>query len=153
MIQVSDQKFVNFQPKMEASSCYLEVDRQFLFLQQGKGRTDEGKWGVPAGKLEKGETPEMAARRELFEETGIMLASCSQIAHVGTLYIRRPDFDYTYYMFKIPFDAKPVVRISVEHSGYQWVTVEEVKKLPLRPGAMEALQYHKARVFLEPRVL
>jgi 8-oxo-dGTP pyrophosphatase MutT (NUDIX family) len=50
-------------------------------------------WGVPAGKLEQGETPEVAARRELLEETGIQLTSASRIAYLETLYIRKPDLD------------------------------------------------------------
>ena len=42
-VEVSDQKLANFQPKMEASACYLEVDNYILLIQQGKGKTDEGK--------------------------------------------------------------------------------------------------------------
>ena len=93
-VEVSDKKLVNFQPKMEASACYLEVDNCILLIQQGKGKTDEGRWGVPAGKLEWGETPEIAAKRELREETGIQLQFGSQLVYLGTLYIRKPDFDY-----------------------------------------------------------
>ncbi len=37
---------------------------------------------VPAGKLEKGEDPEQAARRELREETGF---ACSELIHLGVL--------------------------------------------------------------------
>lgn len=31
-VEVSDQKLVNFQPKMEASACYLEVDNRILLI-------------------------------------------------------------------------------------------------------------------------
>ena len=34
-------------------------------------RTDCNKWGFPGGALELGETPQMAAKREVKEETGL----------------------------------------------------------------------------------
>lgn len=62
-VEVSDQKLVNFQPKMKASACYLEVDNHILLIQQGKGKTDQGQWGVSAGKLKQGETPENSDKK------------------------------------------------------------------------------------------
>lgn len=142
-VEVSDQKPANFQPKMEASACYLEVDDRILLIQQEKGKTDEGKWGVPAGKLEQGETPEIAAKRELFEETGIQIQSPSQFVYLGTLYIRKPDLDYVYYMFKVHLDQEPHIQLSLEHSNYRWADGKDLKNLPLRPGVKEALQYYR----------
>ena len=41
--------------------------RQYLLLQGGKGRA----WLFPKGKMDKGETEETAALREILEETGV----------------------------------------------------------------------------------
>ncbi|MBE5958358.1 MAG: NUDIX domain-containing protein [Lachnospiraceae bacterium] len=47
-----------------------------LFDAQGRvlleKRTDDGTYCVPGGSMELGETPEEAAKRELFEETGLI---------------------------------------------------------------------------------
>ena len=49
----------------------------FLFDENGKvllqKRADDFTWCVPGGSMELGETPEEAARREFFEETGLEL--------------------------------------------------------------------------------
>lgn len=142
-VEVSDQKLTNFRPTMRASACYLEVDGQILLIQQERGKSDAGMWGVPAGKLEQGETPEVAARRELLEETGIQLTSASRIAYLETLYIRKPDLDYIYYMFEVHCNKKPSVDLSIEHSNYRWADSSDLKNLPLRPGVEKALDYYR----------
>lgn len=142
-IEVSDQKLNNFEAQMAASACYLEVDNCILLVQQGKEQTDEGLWGVPAGKLEPGETPEMAATRELLEETGIYAAAGIQIHYLGSLYIRKPNLDYIYYMFQVYLEQKPEIRLSAEHTDYCWANAEDLEYLPLRPGVKEALAYYR----------
>lgn len=42
-------------------------------------RYDKTKFGLPGGKLEENETPELAAIRECFEETGIKVSKCNLI--------------------------------------------------------------------------
>jgi len=149
-VEVSDHKPIDFQSKMEASGCYLEVDDHILLIQQGTEKADAEQWGIPAGKLEPGETPEMTAQRELFEETGIQLCA-SRLIYLGTLYIRRPDLDYVYYLFKVHLDQKPTIRLSSEHNNYQWVNDKDMQTLPLRPGAAEALHYYKNGSLLWPK--
>lgn len=148
-IEISDQKFPHFQPKAEAVVCYVEAEGQLLLIQQEIGKTDAGLWGGPAGKIEPGETPEMAVRRELFEETGIQ--SSSQIVYLRTLYIRKPDFDYTYYMFRLQLDQKPSIQLSSEHSDHRWVKSKEVETLPLRPGVKEALHFYQRELNREKK--
>jgi 8-oxo-dGTP diphosphatase len=133
-----------FTPHVQIACCYLEIDNGLLLLQQAHGKLDPGKWGMPAGKLEKGETPDQAARRELFEETGISLHSPSQIQGLGALYIRKPSMDYVFHMFRVNVDQRPEIHISAEHQGYAWATSKDLEEMPLMTGAAEVLQHYRA---------
>jgi len=55
--------------------CYIESNGRYLMLHRTKKEHDENKdkWIGIGGKLEEGESPEDAAIREAFEETGLEL--------------------------------------------------------------------------------
>ena len=50
-----------------AGACVLDKEGRVLLQRRGDSR----KWGFPGGAIELGETPEMAAIREVREETGL----------------------------------------------------------------------------------
>ena len=56
-----------------ATICYIKKDNKTLMLHRTKKENDmhEGKWVGVGGKLEKGESPEECAKREIMEETGL----------------------------------------------------------------------------------
>lgn len=134
-----------FIPEVEVAACYLEIDHKLLLLQRAPGKLEAGKWGVPAGKLEINETSENAAKRELFEETGISFDDSFSIQTLKVLYIRKPEVDYTYHLFKIQLDQKPKIHLSDEHQNYTWATQDDIEKIALMDGAKEALQHYLER--------
>jgi 8-oxo-dGTP pyrophosphatase MutT (NUDIX family) len=52
--------------------CHLRKGDEFLLQLKSKGRFGAGFWNAPGGKIEPGERPEEAARREVREETGLL---------------------------------------------------------------------------------
>ena len=55
----------------------IDVDGRVLLAQRPEGKSMAGLWEFPGGKVEQGETPEVALIRELQEELGIdTWASC-----------------------------------------------------------------------------
>ncbi len=142
-LEIFETKPESFEGAIQAVGAYLEIDGRLLILQLADFKEEAGKWGVPAGKVENGETPKEAVRRELFEETGI-LADPSCLQDLGALYIRKPHVQYVYYLFRIVLDQKPDVSLSSEHLHYHWATPKDLKLFPLMAGAQAALSKYRA---------
>lgn len=106
-IAIYSEKPTNFVPQVEVAAAYLQIDNKTLFLQ--KSGSEKGCWGVPAGKIEKGENPIEAVVRELHEETGIDLPQDVEIRDAGKLYMVKPQVSYVYHMFAIKLPEAPSV--------------------------------------------
>ena len=55
---------------INVAAAIIQKDGKILSCQRGYGEFKDG-WEFPGGKLEPGEAPELAAARELSEETGL----------------------------------------------------------------------------------
>jgi 8-oxo-dGTP diphosphatase len=71
---------------MTVVAAVIECDGQVLIGQRPAGKRHGLKWEFPGGKVEPGEAPEEALRRELEEELGIQAVIGGQMA----------DYEYTY---------------------------------------------------------
>lgn len=84
--------------------------------------------GLPAGHVDAGESPPEAARRELMEETGLQgdLKLVEQFDLRGDACSRGCD-DHRWHLYVLLLDEVPTVRASDEATGYDWLTVEEIR--------------------------
>lgn len=129
----------DFAAKVEVAAVCVNVRERILLLQLAARKSEAGKWGVPAGKLERGEAPEAGGRRELYEETGIQLDINTPISDLGCLYIRKPDVDYVLHLFSVHLTSQPAVNLCDEHTAYVWAHREEAESLALVEAEREAL--------------
>jgi len=127
------EKPAGFSPKIEVVSCFIEVKGKILLLHRQNHRPQGNTWGVPAGKVEKGEELEGAIRRELLEEIGYSPLA-SSLSYFNKVFIKYPDFDFIYHMFRCALDAEPrIILAQEEHKDYAWKTPEQALKMNLIP--------------------
>lgn len=142
-IEIFETKPEDFSSSVVVAACYIEIENKLLLLQRAATNLESGKWGVPAGKLEKNETPKNAAVRELFEETGIRINASTQIQLLGSLFMRKPEIDYTYHLFQVQIVDFPLIRLSHEHQNFTWASLQDLNQMPLMLGARQAWEYYK----------
>lgn len=121
----------NFNPKFEVVSCYMESGDKILLLHRHNDKSQGGKWGVPAGKIDQGEDVVEAMIREAQEETGLALEP-SKLEYLEKVFVRYPDYDFIYHMFRTKLAQQPAVTLSLtEHQTFQWVTPAEALQMDL----------------------
>lgn len=135
----------DFSPVVEVAACYIEFDGKILFLKRALGKPEGEKWGIPAGKVEQGESIREAVIRETFEETRIILKE-KQLKFVGKLFVRKPGIDYVYHIYHFKPVHFPDVILNDEHQEYRWLSMGEVVNFPVMSGGLEALYHFKALV-------
>ncbi len=92
-------------------------------------------WGLPAGKIEKNETPSDAAVRERKEEIG----SNHSVQLDRTLGPIRDSFyggNYELYLFQYKW-TRGTIQLNREHMAYRWVTKKDIAKMDIMLGVEE----------------
>lgn len=82
---------------MTVVAAVVKRDGRILIAQRKSTRRHPGKWEFPGGKVEAGETPRAALRRELREELGIEAQIGDEEARYTVSYDGGPPIDLLFY--------------------------------------------------------
>lgn len=108
-------------------------------------------WDFPKGNIEEGETEEETARREIKEETGLenirLVPGFKE--KISYFYRREGQTIFKEVVYFLAESQKAEVKISEEHTGYEWVDFETAKSR-LKDNSREVLE--KANAFLTGRL-
>lgn len=113
-----------------AGILFVAPDDSFLLVKRAK----TGEWAFPGGKIEDGETPEMAAVRECREELGFCPLGPREQFHIN--HYEPAD---VYFMTFLQRTAKFDPALDHEHTEYLWLTEGAEYPEPMHPGALTVL--------------
>lgn len=112
-------------------------DGRILLVDHYRFQTDTRGWEIPAGKIEAGESPAEAARRELREETGHV---AREVTGLGKFHPSNGSSNQVFHIFA----AHGVERIGEiedtnEVSGLMWFSKDQVRELISRNEILDGL--------------
>ncbi len=109
-----------------AGALIADTDGRVLLLH--RNMPEMSWWEVPGGKVEQGEDPWQAARRELLEELNVMV---ELVAEVGTEQFHQGEqrLEYTWYLARLTGGAPRLVERD-RFDAFRYFTWDEVHELP-----------------------
>lgn len=119
-----------------AAAALVDRDNRVLIAQRPEGKPLAGLWEFPGGKVENGETPETALRRELFEELSIdVCPEClSPLTFASHTY---PDFHLLMPLYLVrQWDGELTPR---EGQKIKWVRALRLADYPMPPADLPLL--------------
>lgn len=113
------------------AAALVDSDGRVLIAQRPEGKQLAGLWEFPGGKVEPGETPEIALIRELEEELGIMVKQACLAPFVFA--------SHTYETFHLlmplylirRWEGEPEAK---EHAALKWVRPNDMGQYPMPPA-------------------
>ena len=95
----------------------------------------KGKWEFPGGKIESGETPQEALKREIKEELDILI---SVGEYIGTIEYDYPEFHLSMECFWAEIQSgEPVL---LEHEAAKWLSKKELYSVEWLPADVSILE-------------
>ena len=115
-------------------AAIIEKDHKIFATQRGYGEFKDG-WEFPGGKIEEGETPQEALKREIMEELDTEISVGESINTV----------EYDYPTFHLSMDCFwcEVVKgdlVLKEHEAAKWVTKEQLNSVEWLPADIKLVE-------------
>jgi 8-oxo-dGTP diphosphatase len=108
-------------------AAVIRRGERVLLCRRPSHKRHGGLWEFPGGKLETGESPLDAARRELDEELGLHATSVEATSFV----CQDPGSAFIIEFTDVVAEGEPS---ALEHDEVRWVTFAEAAALPLAPA-------------------
>jgi len=123
--------------RRRAASAVVVADDAILLVQRGHD-PDRGKWTVPGGHVEAGETLEQAAAREVLEETGLVVEVGAEL---WDLVIEGPGYAFEIHDFAASV-LSGELRAGDDADDVRWVPFSELYELDLTEPLLDYLVRH-----------
>ena len=120
--------------QIEVVAAIIQRDGAYFATQRGYGEF-EGMWEFPGGKIEPGESREVALKREIQEELGIDITIDKFLCTTEYDY---PSFHLTMYCYLCGIETWEIELR--EHKSARWLTEELLDSVEWLPADMEVVE-------------
>jgi mutator protein MutT len=128
----------------KSSGVIIKSNNRILVCKRSTENSEGGKWALPMGGIEEGETSEQAAYREFHEEMGVEIDGGLQALGYINRYNKQGGLKSILYLFMYETNDEIVPDLDLamdghEHSECGYMTREEIEGLYMSDSIKEAI--------------
>lgn len=133
---------MNMLKRIEVVAALIRDGDKIFATQRGYGEYKDF-WEFPGGKIEPGETPEVALKREIKEE---LATEIDVNEYVGTVDYDYPDFHITLLLYLCSMVSGSLELL--EHESVKWLLASELDTVSWLPADLEIIPKLKSLLAL-----
>lgn len=126
-----------------AASAVIFRDAKILLVRRARD-PGRGRYSLPGGRVEWGETLEQAVHREVAEETGLTVTIIG-LAGIREVMPASGGGHFVVLSYAARWTGGEVM-LNDEHDGFEWVAPDDAPKFDLTDGLMQIIEAAKALV-------
>jgi mutator protein MutT len=111
---------------------------EILILKRANAVHENGKWAIPGGKIEQGDTEEGTCKKEVKEETNLTVTNLKYLFSLESPPIDEQTSRYLAKYYLASFTGK--VKINGESSDFQWISPMKIDSCEMAFNQKEGLK-------------
>lgn len=119
---------------VEVVAAAIVKDDHILIAKRESGEF-EGLWEFPGGKIEAGESQEIALKREIDEELNLMI---SDLNYIDTIFFDYPSFSLVMHLYSCTADTENIIKHV--HSELWWIHYQQLDSVEWVPADVGLLK-------------
>lgn len=130
-------------PQLIANKAFIECDGKVLIIRKAATNpdgTNTGRWDVPGGRMEFGELPHEALKREVREEVGLEVEILEPVAVAQWQPVIRGEKVQIVAIYHRCAWKSGEVRVSNEHDQFAWIDPTDYIKCNLIPNVVPVFE-------------
>ena len=125
---------------LDVVAAVIRRDQLFLIARRKPGKSLEGKWEFPGGKIEPGEDGSTALAREILEEFGVAI---EVLEHLVTVEHSYPSIDVRLHAYLGYCPNAPTT--STDHDALEWVPLDRLTDFDLAEADIPIVEHLKTQ--------
>ena len=116
-------------------------DKVLILKRSNKVKTMKGLWAGVSGIIENNELPLERAKKEIFEELGIVEENISLVKSTKEMKVNSPQYkNHEWEIFPFMFETNnPTITLNWENSEFRWIKINELTKFETVPSLQKVL--------------